>query len=387
MHMAFSSDDGLLATGSGDQTACIVDMPTQTVTHTLRDHKSSVKQVAFRPGHDNIVATSCREGVVSLWDLRSNSQTPATSMKTVTGLTITGDNTLVAPVRHPQPFTTIVGDHSVTFRAGRSSYGTYNTSRGPPSIQDPRSNVSITSLTFLEQGRDHLFLTAADQTSHLSLWDIRVNYNSRRGCSVPLSLIAGIDSHQGKGNRRYGINSLSLSTDGARLYSVCRDNTVYVYATNHLILGHAPELTSQGPSRRQKSSEIGLGPLYGLRHPMFITSTFYIRSSLRKATTHHEELLAIGSSSPANGPVVFNTNEKLFRKPVVQKDCLPIYNTGTWLTGGHNAEATGTAWTSEGDLVSLSDDGTSRVWREGTGSRQHGWGWADVDAESFEDDD
>lgn len=114
MHMAFSSDDGLLATGSGDQTASIVDMPTQTVTHTLRGHKSSVKQVAFRPGNDKIVATSCREGVVSLWDLRSNSQSPAASMKTSMGLPTTEENAVDRDsVRTPRPFSTIVGDHPV----------------------------------------------------------------------------------------------------------------------------------------------------------------------------------------------------------------------------------------------------------------------------------
>jgi len=70
MDLAFSSDDYLLATASGDQTARIVDMRTQTTISVLAAHRSSLKKVAFQPDSDNVVATSCRDGVVHLWDLR-----------------------------------------------------------------------------------------------------------------------------------------------------------------------------------------------------------------------------------------------------------------------------------------------------------------------------
>lgn len=116
MHLAFSSDDGLLATGSGDQTASIIDMPTQTVTHILRGHKSSVKQVAFRPGNDNIVATGCRTGVVCLWDLRSSSQGPAMAISTSSGAHAFGDASEES-VRTPGPFSTIIGDHPLPPRS------------------------------------------------------------------------------------------------------------------------------------------------------------------------------------------------------------------------------------------------------------------------------
>lgn len=70
MDVQFSSDDSYIATGSGDQTAQILDARTQQCVHVLAKHTSSVKQVRFQPGEDNIVATSSRDGTVQIWDLR-----------------------------------------------------------------------------------------------------------------------------------------------------------------------------------------------------------------------------------------------------------------------------------------------------------------------------
>lgn len=264
---------------------------------------------------------------------------------------------------------------------------TFNSSHKTPAATEQRGNVSITSLKFLEQGREHLFLTAADGTSHLRLWDIRANYDSRRGTSTPLAITGGIPSHEN--NRHYGINSLSLSTDGARIYSVCRDSTVYVYSTNHLILGQALELSQGSSARWSRSSEIGLGPLYGLQDQHFSTTTFYVRSAIRKATNQHEELLAVGSGQ--RGPVLFGTDEKLLRKSgagMQTEAAFPVYRqgVGTFLAKGHDQEVTSVAWSSEGDLVSLSDDGTARAWREVGGNKERGCAWADVDMEWFEED-
>src|ERR1700748_78449 len=70
MDLAFSSDDSLLATASGDQTAQIIDVRTQSAVFALCKHTSSVKQICFQPGNDKVIATSSRDGTVQLWDLR-----------------------------------------------------------------------------------------------------------------------------------------------------------------------------------------------------------------------------------------------------------------------------------------------------------------------------
>lgn len=70
--MVFSEDDSLIATASGDQTARVVDMTTQTTLSILGNHSASLKQVRFQPGtnNNNILATSSRDGCVQIWDLR-----------------------------------------------------------------------------------------------------------------------------------------------------------------------------------------------------------------------------------------------------------------------------------------------------------------------------
>jgi WD40 repeat protein len=72
--MVFSEDDAFLATASGDQTARIVDMTTQTTTSILGNHTASLKQVRFQPGPNNhsVIATSSRDGSIQIWDLRVN---------------------------------------------------------------------------------------------------------------------------------------------------------------------------------------------------------------------------------------------------------------------------------------------------------------------------
>lgn len=70
MDIAFSSDDYLFATASGDQTAQVIDMRTQQTRFIMTGHLSSVKQVRFQPGNDSVVATSSRDGSVQIWDLR-----------------------------------------------------------------------------------------------------------------------------------------------------------------------------------------------------------------------------------------------------------------------------------------------------------------------------
>jgi WD40 repeat protein len=70
--MCFSDDDTRLATASGDSTARVVDMTTQTVIGILGNHSASLKQVRFQPGvnNGNVLATSSRDGSVQIWDLR-----------------------------------------------------------------------------------------------------------------------------------------------------------------------------------------------------------------------------------------------------------------------------------------------------------------------------
>lgn len=72
------------------------------------------------------------------------------------------------------------------------------------------------------------------------------------------------------------------------------------------------------------------------------------------------------------------------------RDTIPIYNVGTALVQGHTRELTDVTWTHGGELVTLGDDYSARLWREGKQAREirsakdgramrAGWGWAETE--------
>lgn len=408
MDIQFSSDDKWIATGSGDQTGQIIDAQTQQTVHVLAKHKSSVKQIRFQPGDDNIVATSSRDGAVQIWDLRCKG----------------GHINVHSAWGEDAPYAS-------TIRSLASAHvdigPIVSTVKTNPSLKSEafnrRNDVSVTALSFLPTGREHLLLTASDASTSVKLWDIRGRY-SLRGPALPLSTTRHPESHTR--HRHFAINSLTLSGDAARLYALSKDNTIYAYSTSHLILGTAPELSLSNSSKHQRTQQEGLGPIYGFRHRNFHAGSFYVKASLRKATGDRPELLAVGSTD--GSPVLFPTDETFFgreqnreetpelpqlrrstRPSLLRKsssftkfanqlaDTIPIYEYGTPLIRGHDAEVTSVSFTRGGKLISVGDDFRVRRWREGPKARElrqcgeaegKRWqcGWA-ATSETYDDDE
>ena len=436
LDLAFSPDDLLLVTASGDQTCQVIDMPTQRATTVLSRHTASVKQVCFQPGSSSVIASSSRDGSVQIWDLRCKGlDAPVRTVKIPLDPS-TGED------RNPQEHVKLMWGRPVNaiFDAHlRHSMGSLPTPRChlSPSVEAPsrsetfgkRADVSITAVKFLNPGREHLILTASEADTRVKLWDLRMTHNNRRGFARAISTTQPTGAHTK--HRHFGINSLSLSGDSARLYAACRDSTVYAYATSHLILGYAPQLsrTDSKPRRLGRQEKQGLGPLYGFRHPLLHTSSFYVKCALRPANDEKSELLAVGSSDSC--AIVFPTNEQYIQHstderirpsdpfnwngPTIRRseggvripvgvgahlrleDAIPIYQHGSALVRGHSREVTGMTWTTEGELVTVGDDYTVRCWREGPEARdlriggekngsRWGCGWAEVDERWDEDD-
>ncbi|KAL9578001.1 MAG: hypothetical protein Q9212_006004 [Teloschistes hypoglaucus] len=441
LDLAFSPDDLVLATASGDQSCQIIDMPSQRTLHTLAVHRSSLKQVKFQPGNPSVVVTSSRDGSVRIWDLRcKGSDVPVRNVRvSLDGLEEHG-NTKGSKMTYPPSIDAIIRAHSARIlppaNGGLKSADHLTTSDVPSKGEkSSRSgDVSVTALTFLPPGREHLLLTACEADSTVKLWDLRTTHQNRRSTQpVPLSSTRQPESHTT--HRHFGINSMALSGDSARLYTLCRDNTIYAYSTSHLILGSAPELSSttsdsvRKPRFARTTEKEGLGPIYGLRHPKFKAATFYVKLSIRPAQDDRSELLAAGSSEYC--AMIWPTDEKDLRhmdrtrrartdsmilqdgyvtppsstigtrpRPSIRrtdsgvharlKDTIPIYTHGTPLVRGHSSEVTALSWAHGGGLVTVSDDFTARRWREdgeearklriggeGEGKRW-GCGWADV---------
>ncbi len=436
LDLAFSADDLLLATASGDQSSLVIDMPTQRATYTLAGHGSSVKQVCFQPGSPHVLATSSRDGAVQIWDLRCKGfDAPVRAIKVP--LEPSADcphgSQTNTKMNWARPVNTISEAHRRPLKEQIAATGL-----SLPSHFDPPHNgerlgpdrwgvVSITALHFLNPGREHLLVTASEADASIKLWDLRTTHNHRRGKATPLSSTRPTGAHTK--HRHFGVTSLSLSGDSARLYTVCRDNTIYAYSTSHLVLGHSPELSkiTSKPRRSGGPEKEGLPPIYGFRHPKFHASTFYVKSTLRLARDDKTELLAVGSSDGC--AVVFPTHERYMQRSndcrmrpsdpfgwkwpatartnketgadftVRLEDSIPIYQHGSALIRGHNREVTGMTWTTNGNLVSVSDDYTVRCWREdGDGKardlrmggeregRRWGCGWAEADEEWDGDD-
>jgi WD40 repeat protein len=390
MDVQFSSDDMCLAAGSGDQTAQIVDVRTQQTLAVLAKHKSSVKQVRFQPGDDKIVATSSRDGAVQIWDLRCKGG--QMSVHSAWG----SDAPYASVIR------TLASAHADTGLAAASASTTSATkslSISKTESINRRNDISVTALSFLPEGRQHLLLTASDASTCVKLWDIRGRY-SLRGPAIPIATTRHPESHNR--HRHFAINSLTLNGDASRLYALSKDNTVYAYSTSHLILGVAPEL-SMASSSKQKYCQVGqegLGPIYGFRHKNFHAGSFYVKASLRKACRDQSELLAVGSTDGC--PVLFSTDETFLKRdsrphdedsddipditpntrrparPTLSRsstgsrypDTIPIYEHGTPLIRGHDAEVTSVSWARNGSLISVSDDFRVRRWKEGSLARE-----------------
>jgi WD40 repeat protein len=413
MDLDFSDDDRLLATGSGDQTCRIIDMLTQETLHTLSGHSSSVKRVHFQPGSKNSIVASCsRDGNVNIWDLRTRSVDRPVHQLCRALHTGTEDQ----PGGFNMP--------AVSLRDSiRAAHSDRDRSRKAAMLKSKpnhlREEASVTSLLFLGAGREHLLGTSSEADATVKLWDMRTTYDTRRARPLPLSTTQQPKSHET--HRRFGLTSMALSGDGARLYTLCRDSTIYAYSTSHLILGSAPELTNKSgrPRRAGGAERDGLGPMYGFRHQQLQASTFYVKLSIRKPKDDKTELLAAGSGNDC--AVLFPTNERhlgckssscstrVQESPPLRhvesgsamgsSDAeLPIYHRGTALVRGHRKEVTAVAWTSGGQLVTVSDDFNVRCWREGgnardlrTGGEGQGkrWmcGWADIDGSHDDGDD
>ena len=406
-------------------------MPTQSPIYSLAGHISSVKQARFQPGNSNVIATSSRDGSIQIWDLRcKGSQRPARNINV--SLDASDDMTTLNSAEKKLTWARAV---NIMYNAhvnrshnpAATSNHTLASARDAPSkTESPsrRGDVSITALSFLHPGREHLFITASEANASVKLWDIRVTQNYRRGNAMPLSTTRQPDSHTR--HRNFGLTSMVLSGKGDRFYTVCRDSTVYAYSTSHLILGHAPELASASsrPRRSGRSEKEGLGPIYGFRHSNFHATTFYVKCALRPAASEKSEMLAVGSSD--NCMVLFPTDERYIQrsdKGLMESsfqssqrislrrtnsstslstrlnDTIPIYQHGSALVRGHSREVTGCTWTLGGELISVGDDFRARCWREenrekakdlrvkGEGEgRRWGCGWAEVESQWDEED-
>ncbi|RKF79036.1 Cell division cycle protein cdt2 [Golovinomyces cichoracearum] len=402
--MSLSEDDFRLVTASGDQSSRVVDIKTQTTISILGVHTASLKQARFQPGssNNNVIATSSRDGSIHLWDLRCKGyDKPQIEIQNPT---LTGESESL----HYGAITNSIYDAHKLMRYPITHSNVLDTPiRGE--IAGRFGDVSVTAIQFLSSERNHLLISASEADSTVKLWDIRNLHFGRRRNQVPLSSTEKPQSHNKW--RHFGISSMNVSSDGTRLFTLCKDNTVYAYSTTHLILGQTPDLNIPNNMCRRLNNPTrqGLGPIYGFRHSQFHATTFYVKSAIRKPVQGRCELLAVGSSDGC--AVLFPTDERYFPNEP-PKDGTEIFDSwnnrtddrsisisthGTALIQGHNREVGSLSWTCDGSLVTVGDDFLVRIWREGReasnlrsrgeqSGRNWGCGWSQVNGDYDKDD-
>ncbi|ELR10623.1 hypothetical protein GMDG_04892 [Pseudogymnoascus destructans 20631-21] len=390
--MCFSQDDSLIATASGDQTSrysAITPPPSNKSASnqaqpTTASSQHPAETAASRSGISDAKAWKAQFKASKFPSTPSTTPSnPPLPSRLNYGAVINSIYQAHAPSRSLPPLTSTDGP-----------------TRGE--IPGRAGDVSVTALTFLPAGHEHLLLTASESNATVKLWDIRSLQRPRRPPTA-ISSTALPRSHSQW--RHFGVSSLNISGDGSRLYSLCKDNTVYAYSMAHLILGRAPDLASRNPPRRHALAreQEGLGPLYGFRHKKLHVTSFYVKSALREAREGKKEMLAVGSSDGCT--ILFPTDERYHRRggaapssaavdtesddgqpqlPLLRTqseaprvaDDIPIYTNGTPLVRGHDREVGALTWTAGGELVTVGDDFLVRCWREGEGARgfEDGWG-------------
>ena len=376
-------------------------MPSQSTRCTLVGHHASIKQVKFQPGgSNNIVATSSRDGSIRVWDLRSQ-ETTGSAMNLRVGCGGSEDDTTSKPSLshrrlHGNCVNSIHGAHQGAAACLKSAAGVPDAPTKPgnpprrPQAAAARGDVSITALSFISASRPNFLVSGSEASAVIKLWDLRMNHTQRSKRAMPLSVTEQPETHVR--HRQFGLTSIALSEDASRTFALCRDNTTYVYSTSHLFLGSCPAWDQTAVKPRRGPSKTGMGPLYGFRHPEFRASSFYVKLALRNSSAGKGELLAVGSNQSC--AVVFPTDERLLvdaqdsgkseanhgkeQEPMQTArhtetsgsqyphgtGGLPIYQCGHSLEGGHHKEVTDVTWTAEGNLVSIGDDLTSRLWKE-----------------------
>ncbi|KAI9468773.1 WD40-repeat-containing domain protein [Coemansia mojavensis] len=279
-------------TASADETCRLWDVERQMCLGSFVGHSQTVRSVSWRPDDMSCFTTASRDGSIMMWDTRCNK------------ISVDGE----------QVFRSV----NIIERAHCGLLSSKRPVRGKRGI----TSGSVTCIRHLQH--NPLLVASVGSTSEIvKFWDVRMRQQARKLLPTPVTLSSLASSSK----RSRGTASLSLDSDGARLFSACNDNSVYVH--NALLLSQ---------------------PIARLAAPEFECQSFNVGTAASPCSRY----LAAGSS---NGNVV-----------VWELDSLSANSSGRYaVLQGHNKEAGCIAWYPGKDRIQLAtcgDDGVLRIWNE-----------------------
>ncbi|RXN30754.1 denticleless-like protein [Labeo rohita] len=273
-----------LVTASGDQTARFWDVITGDLLGTFKGHQCSLKSVAFSKQEKAVFSTGGRDGNIMIWDTRCSKKDGFyRQVKQISGAHM-------KPERHtPQ----------TKKRRGMA----------PP----VDSQQGVTVVLFCD---DNKLISSGAVDGIIKMWDLRKNYTAYYHNPLPLQAYP----YPGSCTRKLGYSGLSLDSTGARLFSNCTDDNIYMF--NISGLKTTPVAVFSGHSN----------------------SSFYVKSSV----SPDDQFLASGSSD--HHAYIWKISDPKQAPMMLQ---------------GHSQEVTSVAWcpTDFTKIASCSDDNTVRIWR------------------------
>ncbi len=182
--LAFSPDSKLLALGGEDGVVRVIDPGTGVLVHQLRQHRDTVRTVAFGPRGDRLLSSGQDRSVI-LWDLESG--------KPIRNLAQQGSSAVEHAAFSPDGKTIAVGDMS----GSPEDVLVLDAETGRIQARLTGNAYGVLALAYSPDGRT---LAAAGGDRTIRLWDLATNRLCHR-----------LGEHVGI------VTSLAFSPDGSRL--------------------------------------------------------------------------------------------------------------------------------------------------------------------------
>ncbi|GAA6008190.1 hypothetical protein JCM11491_001923 [Sporobolomyces phaffii] len=191
--LAWSNDDQLIATASGDQTVRLHDVETKTCVGVLSGHTCTVKNVSWDPYNPQMLSTASRDGSIRIWDRR------------------------VRGYAYVEPEGTAVGSVNII----KNAHG----AKGK--IAKGRSATrSVTAVNYLLQ-QDNLLASAGSADGVVKIWDLRRSHSRRVNPAFYETNEEAVTTAATA--RPHGIASMQLAPDGRKLYVLSTDSQIHAF--------------------------------------------------------------------------------------------------------------------------------------------------------------